>query len=67
MRSAPIFSAAWITGSEVMTIWISRIAMNMPKHMAAKPAHSLNLSVSVNDGIAHYGERAPVGKHDDWG
>ena len=29
-------SPAWISDSEAETTWMSRIAMNMPKHMATK-------------------------------
>ena len=29
--------AFWIVGSDVATIWMSRIAMNMPTHIAPKP------------------------------
>src|SRR5271156_5670658 len=32
-------SASWIVGNDVATICTSRIAMNMPTHMAAKPIH----------------------------
>ena len=28
-----------MSGSELATIWMSRIAMNMPTHMATKPNH----------------------------
>ena len=35
-------SAAWIVGSEVATTWISRTAMNMPRHIAPKPAQALS-------------------------
>jgi len=31
-------SASWMTASEVTTTWMSRMAMNIPRHMAAKPA-----------------------------
>src|SRR6476646_11728200 len=42
-------SASWITLSEVTTTWISRIAMNMPMHMAANPAQVLSV-VSIRSG-----------------
>src|SRR5712692_3285728 len=29
-----------MAGNEVATIWMSRIAMNMPRHMAMKPIHA---------------------------
>src|ERR1700726_2031430 len=32
-------SPAWISGSELATIWMSRIAMNMPMLMAVNPTH----------------------------
>ncbi len=34
-----MFSADWIFVSELATTWMSRIAMNMPMHMAEKPIH----------------------------
>src|SRR5438067_6628132 len=34
-------SPAWISGSELATIWMSRIAMNMPMLMAVNPTHLL--------------------------
>ena len=37
IASGEIFSALWIVGSEVATTWMSRIAMNMPKHIRLKP------------------------------
>ena len=39
MRSAPIFNAFSMTPSEVMTIWMSSTAMNMPMQSAANPSH----------------------------
>src|SRR5208282_4143433 len=30
-------SASWIVGNDVATTWTSRIAMNMPMHIVAKP------------------------------
>ena len=38
--SGRIASADWIAGSEVATTWMSRIAMNMPTHIMAKPAQT---------------------------
>src|SRR5438045_3148526 len=32
---------AWISGRELATIWMSRIAMNIPTAMATNPAHVL--------------------------
>src|SRR5206468_4490261 len=37
IASGEIFSAFWIVGNEVATTWMSRIAMNMPKHIRLKP------------------------------
>ena len=34
-----MFSACWIVGSDVATTCTSRIAMNMPTHIMAKPVH----------------------------
>src|ERR1700761_5419872 len=31
-------SACWIEGKEVATTWMSRIAMNMPRHIRTKPS-----------------------------
>src|SRR5689334_9529131 len=36
ISSAEADRPAWISLSEAETTWISRIAMNMPKHMATK-------------------------------
>src|SRR5882757_514065 len=37
IASGEIASASWIVGSEVATTWMSRIAMNMPRHIKVKP------------------------------
>src|SRR5450432_2665843 len=37
ISSGEIASASWIVGSEVATTWMSRIAMNMPRHIRTKP------------------------------
>src|ERR1700722_16938966 len=34
-------SPAWISGNELATIWMSRIAMNMPMLIAVNPTHLL--------------------------
>src|ERR1700721_505948 len=39
MASGEIASACWIAGSDVATTWMSRIAMNMPRHIRTKPNH----------------------------
>ena len=39
ISSALADSPAWISRIELETIWMSRIAMNMPTTMAMKPAH----------------------------
>ena len=39
-------SASWMVGSEVATICTSRIAMNMPTHIMAKPVHTGAATVS---------------------
>ena len=39
MASGEMASACWIVGNDVATTWISRMAMNMPRHISRKPAH----------------------------
>jgi hypothetical protein len=39
ISSALADSPAWISRIELETIWMSRMAMNMPTTMAMKPAH----------------------------
>ena len=46
MRSAPISRATCMTDSDVTTTWTSRIAMNMPRHRAPKPAHVARLALT---------------------
>ncbi len=41
MRSGEMLSADWMLVSELATTWMSRMAMNMPTHMAAKPIQDL--------------------------
>src|SRR5579864_8364686 len=41
-------SATWISGKELATIWMSRIAMNMPRHMARKPSQVHALAVALS-------------------
>src|SRR5258706_73729 len=43
---------AWISDSEAETIWISRIAMNMPKTMATKAATFRNSRAGAGAGMA---------------
>ena len=38
MRSGAMPSADWMAGKDVTTTWMSSIAMNIPRHMEAKPA-----------------------------
>ena len=40
-------SACWIVGSDVATTWMSRIAMNMPMHIVAKPIQVASPTGSV--------------------
>src|SRR4051812_32151983 len=47
-------SACWMVGSEVATTWMSRIAMNIPRHIAAKPIQV----ASVGRGAALAGDAA---------
>src|SRR5947209_15992972 len=43
--SSAMPSPAWISGSELATIWMSRIAINMPMLMAVNPTHLLARAV----------------------
>ena len=41
----------WISGSELATIWVSRIAMNIPKAMATNPIQVLMPTTPAGVGI----------------
>jgi hypothetical protein len=47
MASGEIASACWIDGSDVATTWMSRMAMNMPRHIRTKPIHVPTLALVV--------------------
>src|SRR5262245_36427828 len=42
-----IFNASWMVASDVATTCTSRIAMNMPMHIMAKPIQTLAVTASV--------------------
>src|ERR1700733_14213485 len=52
MASGEIASACWIAGSDVATTWMSRIAMNMPRHIRTKPNHVAALGSAACSAMA---------------
>src|SRR5580700_6672351 len=43
-------SASWIVGNDVATIWMSRMAMNIPMHMLAKPSQVRAITNAARSG-----------------
>ena len=57
-----MFNAPWIVGSDVATTWMSRIAMNMPRHIMENPTHVRNeagvdVSVARSEVISFQAEK----------
>ena len=45
-------SASWIVGRDVATTWMSRIAMNMPRHINRKAAQVENPGAAMRGAVA---------------